>query len=51
MSSDLVYQPPDRQRRLLLCKVMEVLEWMVQSLGVLDTRYQAADLEVVEASV
>jgi len=44
---------PDRQRLGLPCKVMEVLDggWyrLGCSLGILDTHYQAADLEAVEA--
>ncbi|CAG8669214.1 9287_t:CDS:1, partial [Paraglomus occultum] len=41
------------QRRLLLCKVMEVLDsgwYRLGCLGILDTHYQAADIEAVEAA-
>ncbi|CAG8645074.1 7004_t:CDS:1, partial [Paraglomus occultum] len=45
---------PDGQKRLLLCKMMEVLDsgWyrLGCSLGIQDTHYQAAGLEVVEAA-
>ncbi|CAG8654677.1 8911_t:CDS:2, partial [Paraglomus occultum] len=44
----------DGQRRLLLCNVVEVLDngWyrLGCSLDILDTHYQAADLEAAEAA-